>query len=229
MRSLSADVHLSRSRRIAGALAVLAAFCAIAPHTARAQGYTEIVCGQGQGGITLSVDGAFIVLRGGICPKDDGKFVAFIKKLDPAIRTLRLISGGGNGEAAQAIGETIRKKGFDTYVDGSVDRCASACTHIFAAGVHRFYAGATDIVTGKTARRGLGYHYLDANHAGESDGEKNRKFNATAVPYLTHMLPPAAAQAAIALMEANRTPQVTWLNGDEALRSGIATSLNRPQ
>ncbi len=214
---------------VAVALVTLVAFLAVTPHPAHAQGYTETVCGQGQGGITLSVDGTFIVLRGGVCPKDDSRFGAFIAKVDPAIRTVKLISGGGNGEAAQAIGEVIRKKGFDTYVDGRVDRCASACTHIFASGVQRFYSGATDIVTGKAARRGLGYHYLDVNHAGESEGEKSRKFNATVVPYLKQMLPPAAAQAAIALMESNRTTQMIWLNGDEALRSGIATSLSPPR
>jgi hypothetical protein len=194
-----------------------------------AQGYTEAVCGQGQGGIALTVTGRLVVLRGGICPKDEDKFRAFIKTIDKSVRTVKLISGGGNGEAAEAIGDIIRKDGFDTYVDGAVDRCASACTHIFAAGVRRFYSGATDIVTGKTARRGLGYHYLDANHPGETDAQKDRKFNASAEPYLKRMLPPPAAAAAIALMRANHTTQMIWLNGDEALHSGIATSLGPPE
>jgi hypothetical protein len=39
------------------------------------------------------------------------------------------------------------------------------------------------------------------------------------------MLPAPAAAAALALMRANHTTQMTWLNGDEALRAGIATSL----
>jgi len=73
----------------------------VCPRVAHAQnGYTEDVCGQGKGGITLSVQGGFIVLRGGICPGDDDKFRAFIKKIDPSIRIVRLISGGGNGGAA---------------------------------------------------------------------------------------------------------------------------------
>lgn len=199
---------------------------AICPRPVAAQGYTETVCAEGRGGITLTVEGQLIVLRGGICPKDDAKFRAFVKTINPSIRTVALISGGGNGEAAELIGEFIRKNGFDTYVNGAVDRCASACTHIFAAGVHRIYSGATDIVTGSPARRGLGYHYLDANHPGETDAEKDRKFNATAVPYLNKMLPAPAAAAAIALMRANHTTQMTWLNGDEALRTGIATSLS---
>jgi hypothetical protein len=207
------------------AVAIALVINAMRPRPMLAQGYTEAVCAEGRGGITLTVEAQFIVLRGGVCPKDDGKFRAFVKTVDPSIRTVKLISGGGNGEAAQAIGEFIRKSAFDTYVNGAVDRCASACTHIFAAGVHRIYSGAADIVTGSAARRGLGYHYLDANHPGETDAEKDRKFNATAVPYLKKMLPAPAAAAALALMRANHTTQMTWLNGDEALRAGIATSL----
>ena len=88
---------------------------------------------------------------------------------------------------------------------------------------------ADTLVTGKDARRGLGYHYLDARHVGESDADKERKFNATAVPFLKRMLPAAAADAALALMWANHTAQVTWLNGQEALRVGIATSLSSPE
>ena len=216
------------SRPLSALCAVLLLLAAIGPTRLRAQGYTEAVCGQGRGGITLAVEGQFIVLRGGICPKDDGKFRAFVKTIDPSIHTVKLISGGGNGEAAQAIGELIRKNGFDTYVDAAVDRCASACTHIFAAGVRRIYSGASDIVTGSAAKRGLGYHYLDANHPGETDAEKDRKFNASAVPYLKKMLPAPAAAEAIALMRANHTTQMTWLNGDEALRTGLATSLSLP-
>ena len=48
------------------------------------------------------------------------------------------------------------------------------------------------------------------------------------VPYLHTMLSPAGATAVIALMSGNRTTKITWLNGDEALRAGIATSLEKP-
>jgi hypothetical protein len=215
--------------RISVCLSAALLVCSITPRLASAQGYTEAVCGQGQGGITLSVQGRFIVLRGGICPKDEEKLRAFLKTADRSIRTIKLISGGGNGGAAVAIGIIIRSGGYKTYVDGTVDRCASSCTHIFAAGVQRFYSGAETITTGAAARRGLGYHYLDAGHTGETDADKDRKFNASAVPYLKRMLPASGANAAIALMKANHTAQVTWLNGEEALRSGIATSLAAPQ
>ena len=194
-----------------------------------AQGYTETVCAQGKGGIALSVKERFIVLEGGICPKDDEKFAAFLKTADPALRTIKLASGGGNGPAAQAIGAIIRDGGYDTYMDGATDKCASAWTHVFASGNHRYYSGADTITTGTTAGRGLGYHYPDARHTDESDADKDKKFNATTVPFLNKMLPPRAANAVIALMSDNRTTKVTWLNGAEALRSGIATSLAVPR
>lgn len=224
---------MRRPRFLAPTTAVLpliaaVAFWVLSPSAAEAQGYTEAVCSQGQGGISLTVQDGFIVMRGGICPGDEDKFRAFIKTADRSARTIKLISGGGNGSAAEGIGILVRGGGYSTYVDGAVDRCASSCTHVFAAGVQRFYSGAETIVTGTAARRGLGYHYLDANHKGESDAEKDRKFNATAVPFLKRMLPAQAADAAIALMKANHTAQVTWLNGNEALRAGIATSLAAP-
>lgn len=219
-------IHFVRFAAVSTILACVAA--GVRSPVANAQGYTEAVCGQGKGGISLAVEGRFIVLRGGICPNDDRKFRDFLKTTDKSIRTVKLISGGGNGGAAQNIGTVIRNGGFNTYVDGAVDRCASACTHVFASGVQRFYSGAENITTGQSARRGLGYHYLDVNHPDESDAEKERKFNATAVPYLNRMLPASAANAAIALMRANHTAQMTWLNGNEALRTGIATSLVLP-
>jgi hypothetical protein len=204
------------------------AFWALSSSVAGAQGYTDAVCGQGQGGISLTVQDGFIVMRGGICPGDEDTFRVFLKTADRSVRTIKLVSGGGNGAAAEKIGMLIRSGGYNTYVDGATDRCASSCTHIFASGVERFYSGAETIVTGTAARRGLGYHYLDAKHTGESDADKDRKFNATAVPFLKRMLPAPAANAAIMLMKANHTAQVTWLNGNEALHAGIATSLATP-
>jgi len=136
--------------------------------------------------------------------------------------------GGGNGNAAQAMGIVIRERRYNTYVDGSKDRCASACTHIFASGVKRYYAGADSIVTGPDSARGLGYHYPNSRHTDQTDADKDKGFNAMTVPYLHTMLSPAGAKAVIALMSGNRTTKVTWLNGDDALRAGIATSLEEP-
>jgi hypothetical protein len=202
-------------RRSSALAALTLALWAIIPSAAGAQGYSATVCAKGEGGITLSVQGPLIVLKGGICPGDDAKFVAFLATVDPSIRTIKLTSGGGNGQAAQAM--------------GSKDRCASACTHIFASGVKRYYAGAGSIVTGPDSTRGLGYHYPNSRHTDETDADKDKGFNAMTVPYLNSMLSPDGAKAVIALMSGNRTPKVTWLNGDEALRAGIATSLVAPK
>jgi len=200
----------------------------IPPSVTNAQGYSATVCAKGGGGIMLSALGPMIVLKGGICPGDDAKFVAFLATVEPSIRTIKLTSGGGNSNAAQAMGIVIRERRYNTYVDGSKDRCASACTHIFASGVKRHYAGAGSIVTGPDSARGLGYHYPNSRHTDQTDAYKDKRFNAMTVPYLHTMLSPAGATAVIALMSGNRTAKVTWLNGDEALRAGIATSLEKP-
>jgi hypothetical protein len=85
-----------------------------APRVASAQGYTEAVCGKGEGGILLSVQDGFIALHGGICPNDDRKFRAFLKTVNRSIRTIKLVSGGGNAGAPEAIGNMIRGGGYNT-------------------------------------------------------------------------------------------------------------------
>ncbi len=191
-------------------------------------GYSATVCARGEGGIQLSMTDRFILLQGGICPGDDKKFKSFLSAVPPNIRLIKLVSGGGNGGAAQAIGVMLREARFNTFVDGTRDRCASACTHIFASGVERFYAGSSEIKTGRDARVGLGYHYLNSRRTDQTDDEKDKIFNATALVYLKKMLAPAGVEAVTALMSNNRTTQMTWLNGNEALNAGIATSLSAP-
>lgn len=210
------------------AMAVIGLMLAITASRLSAQGYSATVCAKGEGGITLAVQDQFITLKGGICPGDDKKLQAFLTTVDPSIRTIKLASGGGNGEAAQAIGVMIRDGQYNTLVDASKNKCASACTHIFASGTRRYYVGGTDFVTGLEAARGLGYHYPNARHTDETDADKDKGFNAMTVPYLNRMLPPDAAKAVVALMSGNRTTKVTWLNGDDALRTGIATALVLP-
>lgn len=191
-------------------------------------GFSATVCAKGEGGIKLSVTDRFILLQGSICPGDDKRFKAFLTTVSPSIRLIKLASGGGNGGAAQAMGVMIREAGYNTYVDATRDRCASACTHIFAAGVERFYAGSAEIKTGREGRVGLGYHYLNSRRPDQTDEQKDNIFNATAAVYLKKMLAPAAVAAVTALMSENRTTQMTWLNGKEALQVGIATSLATP-
>jgi hypothetical protein len=200
---------------------------ATAPVDVRRQRDRAAACARGEGGIQLSLTDRFILLQGNICQGDNKRFKAFLSTVPPTIRVIKLASGGGNGGAAQAIGVMIREAGYDTFVDATRDRCASACTHIFAAGIERFYAGSSEIKTGRGARVGLGYHYLNSRHD-QTDEEKDNIFNATAAVYLRRMLAPAGVDAVTALMSENRTTQMTWLNGDEALRAGIATSLAAP-
>ncbi len=192
------------------------------------QGYSATICAKGEGGIQLSLTDQFMLLQGGICPGDDARFKTFLATVPPRIRVLKLASGGGNGHAAQLIGVMIRDARYNTFVDATRDRCASACTHIFAAGVQRFYAGSSEIKTGRDARIGLGYHYLNSRRTDQTDEEKDKTFNATAAVYLKKMLAPPGVAMVTALMSENRTTKMTWLNGNEALQAGIATSLAPP-
>jgi hypothetical protein len=198
------------------------------PPSPQGQGFSATGCAQADSGIKLSMTDRFIVLQGSICPGDDKRFKAFLATVPPSIRLIKLSSGGGNGRAAQVMGVMIREAGYNTYVDATRDRCASACTHIFAAGVERFYTGSAEIKTGRDGRVGLGYHYLNSRRPEQTDEEKDNIFNATAAVYLKKMLSPAAVAAATALMSENRTTKMTWLNGNEALQVGIATSLAAP-
>ena len=169
------------------------------------QGYSATVCARGEGGIQLSVTDRFMLLEGGIFPGDDARFKTFLATVPPSIRLIKLSSGGGNGRAAQLIGVMIRDAGYNAFVDATRDRCASACTHIFAAGVQRFYAGSSEIKTGRDGRIGLGYHYLNLRRTDQTDEEKDKIFNNTTAVYLNRMLAPSGVAMVTALMSENRT------------------------
>ncbi len=192
------------------------------------QGFSATVCVKGDAGIRLSLTDQFILLEGGICPGDEVKFKAFMATVPPGLRLVKLSSGGGNVRAATRIGAIIRERGFDTLVDATQNRCASACTFIFAAGIARFYAGGSAIKTGLSGRRGLGYHYLNSRRTDQTDEEKDRRFDASVPKYLAQMMVPSGAQLITTLMQENRTTKMTWLNGEEALNAGVATSLSSP-
>ena len=196
------------------------------------EGYTVEVCNVGKGGLSFSVDGKFLHMSGGICPYDGRKFKAFLSTVDPAVRVIKLKVDGGNGPGAMAVGKLIREGGFDTFVDARTDVCASACTHLFAAGNKRFYVGARDglfhVSYGKGGS-GLGYHYPNASHTNADTAETDRYFESKIVPYLQNMLPAEAAQTVANLMSGNRTTKMTWLGAKQAHASGIATSLDLPE
>jgi len=94
---LSKEKAVQRSRRLSALTVLTLALCAMLSSAASAQGYSATVCAKGGGGITLSMQGPLIELKGGICPGDDAKFIAFLATAEPSIRTIKLTSGGGNG------------------------------------------------------------------------------------------------------------------------------------
>lgn len=185
----------------------------------------ETLC-QGPG-ISLSREYDYLYLQGSICPGDGNKFLNYMLQYGAAVRLIRLNNTGGRGVDAIQIGRYIRSHGISTWTDGREDVCASACNRIFAAGRRRFYSHAKWITTGKQPGffHGLGYHYP------RTDGIRdlgNPYYRAVIVPYLTEMLPPRASYWIIQTDEANLSGEMVWLNGAEALRLGIATSLKVP-
>jgi hypothetical protein len=93
----------------------------------------------------------FIVLSGDIAVDDDKKFNRIATVFDEAVVVLD--SNGGSTIAAIKMGESIRLKGYSTYVSDT-NACASACALIWLAGSPRilderarvgFHATYTDI------------------------------------------------------------------------------------
>lgn len=72
---------------------------------------------------------------------------------------------------------------------------------------------------------GLGYHHPNTN--GDFQAAKGF-YRQVIAPYLKEMLPPAAYDWVYKADEGNLTRNMIWLNGQEALKLGIATSIKAP-
>jgi hypothetical protein len=111
---------------------------------------------------TKEFDGInFIIISGEISLDDDKRFNRIASVFDEGI--VLLDSNGGSTIAALKIGETIRLKGYSTYVSDT-NTCSSACALIWLAGSPRildenasvgFHATYTD-TDGRKLESGLG-------------------------------------------------------------------------
>ena len=72
--------------------------------------------------------------RGQIVPGDERRFAAVAATRRASV--VYLGSGGGNVDAAIAIGRMVRKLGLDTFVGRGGTGCWSACTLIWLSGRH---------------------------------------------------------------------------------------------
>jgi uncharacterized protein DUF4339 len=83
--------------------------------------------------LTVSADGRTLIYEGMI-PSGAADRIATFLEATPAAKTLALQSGGGRIIEAKRIGELVKKRHLDTYVEGE---CTSACGLIFLAGEDR--------------------------------------------------------------------------------------------
>lgn len=163
--------------------------------------------------IQLQQRGDAIILTGQIHYGDDSYFDRFMARPEAAsARTIWFNSPGGKVDVAANIARRIRAARLTTVLNGH-RHCGSACTQLFVAGVRRHYFNAPPQDRMGGPRISLGFHEASAPHRMEIMISSYREMGV-----------PRAATMAL------RAPRTTmfFLSGQTALRSGIATSLNRP-
>ena len=178
-------------------------------------------------GLKITTQDGYIYLSGNLCPGDGEKFVQYISNSSQSYKVVRLNLTGGAGLEAVKIGHYLRDHNITTWTDAKSDICASACNRVFAGGSQRIYSHANYIQTGKNPQQhmGLGYHHPNTN--GDFQAAKGF-YRQVIAPYLKEMLPPAAYDWVYQVDEGNLTRNMIWLNGQEALKLGIATSIKAP-
>ncbi len=175
----------------------------------------------------LAIKDSYVYMTGGICEGDSDKFIQFMQGKGQPYKVLRLNNMGGLGLDAIKMGRYLRANKLTTWTDGKQDVCSSGCNRVFAGGLKRVYSRADNIMTGKnvSSRRGLGYHLPNANGARDS---QDMFYEQNIIPYLKEMLPAAAVAWIVKTDEGNPTENMVWLNGNRAIRLGIATDSQSP-
>jgi hypothetical protein len=152
---------------------------------------------------SIEVYQATITIDGDIDFGDFETFQSKTRALSQATVTLR--SNGGKLVPAIKIGETIRQKGFATYVH---EYCASACTFMWLAGTQRYMAATAQI----------GFHAAYDDRTGQEGGMANAIVGA----YLTKLGLPyeAVIYATVAAPDSMR-----YLTVADAKRVGIDVNI----
>jgi hypothetical protein len=172
--------------------------------------------------IELSISGSTVTVSGSIEQGDEFKFQDFIKAAGAGrVTTLRLDSGGGNIGSAGVMAHLIRGAGMTTLVDAARNKCASACTILFAAGVRRLYLNADGFASGVVACqgfRGLGFH--QGASPGHSSGSR---YSGVGTAQMIGLLYEFGASSAASLID-NSSPETVYRpSAQKALELGIAT------
>lgn len=181
----SADKHVQRGGKSGWAtaakvmivLGVLRTFGDIANLMPTLQEHMRIAGGSQLGPRTvleLRADGRSIMLSGGI---NDGSAEQLDSALQmaPSVTTVVLSSNGGWIREGQMLGDVIRKRGVNTYVEGY---CESACTIAFLAGKDRAAAPAARI--GFHASRTVGS--VGTNNSEEETAQVRTIYRAAGLP-----------------------------------------------
>jgi hypothetical protein len=151
---------------------------------------------------------ALILVDGDLEPSDGDDFRSMTNFLSKAV--IAFHSNGGSVVAGIQIGESIRLKGFTTFVPENA-LCASACALAWLGGAQRFMAASGQI----------GFHAAYDSRSGQETGVGNAIVGA----YLTKIGLPY--EAVIYITQA--APQnMTWLSVSEAIKRGIEVRVLGP-
>jgi hypothetical protein len=148
---------------------------------------------------------AKVLVQGDLVASDITEFKSKTGVLSNAVIWFQ--SDGGSMLAGIEIGETIRLKGFATFVPDQ-SRCASACAIAWLGGNPRYMA----------ARARIGFHAAYNAKSGQETGVGNAVVGA----YLTRIGLPYSAVIYITQSSPN---SMTWLNVADAKRQGIEVSV----
>src|SRR5262249_5798429 len=151
---------------------------------------------------------AIVFVDGDSGSRDGDDFRSKTSFLSKAIIALR--SDGGSVVAGIQIGESIRLKGFATFVPENA-RCASACALAWLGGTQRFMAASAQI----------GFHAAYNSNSGQETGVGNAIVGA----YLNKIGLPYEAVIYITQAAPNRMP---WLSVAEAVKRGIDVAMLGP-
>jgi hypothetical protein len=150
--------------------------------------------------------GNLLEIAGDITENDIDAFGAKTQAL-PKLRTIALLSNGGNIYAAIKIGEFIHQNGWRTYVQNG---CYSACALIWLAGAERrMRAGAV-----------IGFHA-----ASQDDGRESGPANAIVGAYLTRL---GYSYDLIAFATAASPTDMAVLTPDKAKSLGVNMVVTAP-
>lgn len=135
-----------------------------------------------------------------------------------------LNSGGGFVTPAQEMARLIRGAGLDTLVNAAKERCASACTALFVAGVNRHYINADKIdESDASGKFGLGFHQGSGYNAAGVLAESGPGTAKMIDTYYEMGVPGAAG-----LITRASSDSLFNIAGATALETGVATSLIPP-